>query len=89
MALNTTDSRRRLLTLVAVVVFVIGLWILNGACRFALSASPPADRVPEYRVVFYPRSGLGVGCILLGIVLLRLRPARPGDARDEVTGPDA
>ena len=87
--MNATRLRRRVLTLAAIAVFVVGLWILNGACLFALSASPPADRVSEYRVVFYQRSGLGVGCILLGIVLLRLRPARPGDARDEVTGPDA
>ncbi len=77
--MSAIDFRRRLLTLGAVVVFVSGLWILNGACRFALSASPPADRVPEYRVVFYQRSGLGVGCILLGIVLLRLRGPRPGE----------
>jgi len=82
MGLSATDSRRRVLTLAAVGVFVVGLWILNGACRFALSASPPADRVSEYRVVFYQRSGLGVGCILLGIVLLRLRGPRP-------PGPDA
>ena len=52
MALSAIDSRRRFLTLAAVVVFVIGLWIVNGACRFALSATPPADRVPEYRLVF-------------------------------------
>ena len=83
------SRRRRALTLAAVLVFVTGLWILNGACRFALSATPPADRVSEYRVVFYQRSGFGVGCILLGIVLLRLRPARPGDVRDAATGPDA
>ncbi len=59
------------------VAFVIGLWILNGACSFALGAMPPPDRVADFRAVFYQRSGLGVACILLGIVLLRLRGAPP------------
>ena len=84
-----TGLRRRALTLASVVVFAIGLWFLNGACSFALSATPPADQVAEFRAVFYQRAGLGVSCILVGITLLRLRPARPGDARDEPTEPDA
>ena len=44
--------------------------------RLAITATPSSG---EYRVVFYQRSGLGVGCILLGIVLLRLRGPRPGE----------
>ena len=77
------------MTLAAIVVFVTGLWILAGACSFASRAMPPPALVAEYRVVFYQRSGLGVGCILLGIVLLRLRPTGQADTKPEEPGHDA
>lgn len=79
--------RARALTLASVLAFVAGLWILGGACRFALSSNPPPERVAAYRTVFYERSGLGGGCLLLAIVFLRLRGARPGET--EAAGPGA
>jgi len=75
--------------LAAILVFATGMWILGGACSFALRAMPPPELMAEYRVVFYQRSGLGVGCILLAIVLLRLRPTGQADTQTEKPGHDA
>jgi hypothetical protein len=58
---------------VSILLVLAGVWILNGACAYATLNMPREDQVAAYRLVFYQRASLGIGCILLGIVTLRLR----------------
>jgi hypothetical protein len=63
----------RLLLMLSVALLGAGLWILTGACAFALTSMPPPDQVGAYRSAFYQRALFGVGCLMAAIVLLRAR----------------
>jgi hypothetical protein len=66
----------RLLLVLSVLLLAAGIWILTGACAFALTSMPPPDQVGAYRSAFYQRALFGVGCLMAAIVLLRVRRAR-------------
>jgi membrane protease YdiL (CAAX protease family) len=78
---KANDSRvglvsRHILLIASVVFLIAGVLILNAACAFALLNMPLPEQVAAYRAEFYQRALLGVGCITVGIVLLRLRRRR-------------
>jgi len=65
-----------MLTGLALALLALGLLVLNRACALALVTMSP-EQVPTYRALFYQRAALGIGCIVLGAVLLRKR--RPAE----------
>jgi hypothetical protein len=71
--MDRQGRRSGALLFVSVLFLFAGAWVLNGACAFAMLSMPPADQVPAYRAIFYQRTALGIGCIVLGIVILRIR----------------
>ena len=73
--------KRHVLLAVSILLVLSGAWILNGACAFAMLQMPPPEQVPAYRAIFYQRALLGIGCIILGVVVLRWR--RGSEAREE------
>jgi hypothetical protein len=76
--------RNRILLSLSVLSLLAGAWVLNGACAFAMLNMPLPDQLATYRAVFYQRASVGIGCILAGILLLRLRrePAGPKSAAE-------
>ncbi|MET0551665.1 MAG: hypothetical protein ABW221_01415 [Vicinamibacteria bacterium] len=73
--------RRHALLALSILLVLSGAWILNGACAFAMLQLPPPEEVSAYRTLFYQRAMLGIGCIVLGIVVLRWRKALTPPAR--------
>jgi len=71
----TVFARHALLG-ISILLVLSGAWVLNGACAFAMLSTPTPDQVPAYRAMFYQRALLGIGCIIMGIIVLRWRHAR-------------
>ena len=67
------EIKRHALLAVSVLLVLGGAWILNGACAFAMLNAPPPEQLQAYRAIFYQRAMLGIGCIILGVIVLRWR----------------
>ena len=65
--------RDRILVGFSLLFGLAGLVILNFACGFAVMNMPPPEQLDLYRRAFYARAAVGIGCILVGVILLKLR----------------
>lgn len=74
--------RGHVLLTLSVLLLLAGLWILQGACAFAMLSMPAPDQVAAFRSAFYQRALFGIGCVMLAIVLLRIRRGRPANGGD-------
>ena len=76
---------RHVLLILSIVLLATGIVVLAGACAFALTSAPASDQVGAYRTAFYQRALFGIACLMLSILLLRVRRGRNAD--EEVRRP--
>ena len=61
---------------ISALLLITGMLALHQACAHAMLNLPSSDQLPAYRVVFYRRAVLGIGCIVLAAIVIRRRTGR-------------